>query len=143
MDQIEFEVKNVRMERLHFAFKQVAPPKGHIRISPEIQIRYFLDGRSSNVLLQLKIEGEQIHFVVEASYLGVFEFDRDLSGIARDRLDRVIKVNCAAILFPFVREIVAETTRRAGLSPLVLDSFNFVKAYEKGKMEKKAQKEGF
>ncbi|MBW1706391.1 MAG: protein-export chaperone SecB, partial [Deltaproteobacteria bacterium] len=41
-------------------------------------------------------------------------------------VEPIAKINCPAILFPFLRECVADITRRAGFNPLILPPINFV-----------------
>jgi len=50
---------------------------------------------------------------------------------------RIVHINCASIIFPFIRESVADLTRRSGLTPLILDPVNFVALYESSKEKEK------
>lgn len=60
-------------------------------------------------------------------YGGIFLFEGELCD--PDVIRRIAEINCASILFPFTREVVAETTRRAGLGPMMLQPVNFVELY--------------
>jgi len=54
---------------------------------------------------------------------GIFKFKKTPSEAV---LKKVSKINCPAIIFPYVRETIADITRRAGFPPLHLNPVNFV-----------------
>lgn len=80
------------------------------------------EARVAMVTLGVKSATETGEFAFEVLYGGTFELAED---DLRDG-DRLMRVNMPAILFPFVREHVAELTRRANLEPLLLAPVNFV-----------------
>jgi preprotein translocase subunit SecB len=43
---------------------------------------------------------------------------------------RLARINCAAMIFPFLREAIADVTRRAGMSPLLLPPVNFLELFK-------------
>ncbi|WP_353685157.1 protein-export chaperone SecB [Thermodesulfovibrio sp. 3907-1M] len=51
----------------------------------------------------------------------------------KDELERIVHINCSSIIFPFIRESIADLTIKAGLPPLILDPVNFVAMYESSK----------
>ncbi|HVE48721.1 MAG TPA: protein-export chaperone SecB [Casimicrobiaceae bacterium] len=69
--------------------------------------------------------GDRTLFLVEASQAGIFS----IRGVAPDRLQPVIAVHCPAILFPYVRETIADATMRAGYPPVHLAPINFEALY--------------
>jgi len=60
-------------------------------------------------------------------YGGVFLFVDEAP--APNDIVRIAEINCATILFPFVREAIAEITRRAGIGQMLLQPMNFVELY--------------
>lgn len=68
---------------------------------------------------------------------GVFKLSGEINNI-----EKVARINCAAIIFPFIRETIADVTRRAGLRPLLLPPVNFQKLYaeEKSQLDVDAKK---
>lgn len=68
-----------------------------------------------------ELEGKP-YFQVEVSMRGLFE----RSGETSLPSDQFGKVNGPAILFPFVREHLANLTLRANLPPILLPPINFV-----------------
>ncbi len=60
-------------------------------------------------------------FTVEIEFVGVFE----ITNVAADKLQTVLKVECPRLLFPFARRIIADATREGGFPPLILDPIDF------------------
>lgn len=103
---------------------------------PEIAIDNFVDKKNKELLIVLgvrKIEGNVPYYFEVRAGAG-FIFD-ELPG--KKMLDQFAKINCPAIIFPYIRETIADLTRRAGFPPLHLDPINFV---EMGKQVEKAKK---
>jgi len=48
-----------------------------------------------------------------------------IRGISPEKIEQVIMVDCASILFPFVRSAIANIVRECGLPPLLLDDVDF------------------
>jgi preprotein translocase subunit SecB len=49
---------------------------------------------------------------------------------AAEKIGEIAEINCAAIVFPFAREVIADLTRRSGLPPFLLPPINFVEFYK-------------
>lgn len=64
-------------------------------------------------------------FLVELAYGGLFA----LGNTPRERVPFVCMVECAHLLFPFARQVVAETTLGGGFPALFLDPLDFVQVY--------------
>lgn len=69
--------------------------------------------------------GETAIYEIEMVYSGIFE----IRGAPPDTLDIMLNVNCPALLFPFLRRIVADLTREGGFPPLMLDPVDFASLY--------------
>jgi preprotein translocase subunit SecB len=65
--------------------------------------------------------------------IGVFICDSD----AIIPIDQFAKANGPAIMFPFLREHLASITLKAGISPILLPSVNFIRLSEENKAKKK------
>ena len=63
-------------------------------------------------------------FYFDVTVAGFFEFTVPLDEALRKQY---AIINCPAILFPYLRETLADLTRRAGFPPLHLPRTNFVK----------------
>jgi preprotein translocase subunit SecB len=78
-------------------------------------------------------------YVLELNYGGAFR----LQNIPPQALEPFLLVNCPAMLFPFLRRIVADITRDGGYPPLWLDPFDFGALYlrRQQEMAKNAEKQ--
>ena len=73
-------------------------------------------------------------FVIELEYAGIFH----LEGLPEDQIEPVLYIECARLIFPFARQIVAGITRDGGFPPLLLDPVDFVTLYREGKAKQTA-----
>ena len=64
---------------------------------------------------------------------GLFEFEEELE---EGDIARIAGINCAAILFPYIRETVADLTRRGGFPPLHLAPVNFVEVFKANQVDR-------
>lgn len=69
---------------------------------------------------------EEPVFVVETAYAGAFE----IVNVPPEQLEAVLLVECPRLLFPFVRQIVADTTQSGNFPPVWLDPIDFLAIYE-------------
>lgn len=81
--------------------------------------------------------GETVAFVVESAYAGVFE----IRNVPQDQIEIIMLVECPRILFPFLRQIVADATRNGNYPPLMLEPIDFFAVYQRDKMMR-AQPQG-
>jgi preprotein translocase subunit SecB len=65
-------------------------------------------------------------FVMELEYAGVFT----LNGIPQEHVHPVLMIEGPRLLFPFARQIVANTTREGGFMPMMLPPIDFAALYQ-------------
>jgi preprotein translocase subunit SecB len=70
--------------------------------------------------------GEKTLFLVEASQAGIFT----IRGVAPEQLQAVIAIHCPTVLFPYIRETLADAVGRAGFPPVHLAPINFEMLYQ-------------
>lgn len=56
-------------------------------------------------------------------------------------MEPFLLVNCAGLLFPFLRRLLADITREGGFPPLLLDPIDFGALYVRRQQEMKQQNE--
>ncbi len=61
-----------------------------------------------------------------------------IEGVPEPSLEPFLLINCPALMFPFVRRLVADITREGGFPPLLLDPIDFAGLY----MQRKQQAAG-
>jgi preprotein translocase subunit SecB len=70
--------------------------------------------------------GDRTLFLVEAAQAGVFR----ISGVPLSEVQPVLGIHCPNILFPYIRETIADAVSRAGFPPVHLDPINFEVLYQ-------------
>ena len=86
------------------------------------------------VLLSLNCEAktaDEPWFIVELAYAGVFS----LAGVAENYVQPILFIEAPRLLFPFARNIVADTTRESGFPPLFLQPVDFAGLYQQKRAE--------
>ena len=74
---------------------------------------------------------DAVIYDLEVVYGGVFEVEN----LPQDALEPFLLVNCPALLFPFLRRLIADLTREGGFPPLFLDPIDFAGLYLRRKQE--------
>ena len=70
--------------------------------------------------------GDKTLFLVEASQAGIFT----IRGVPAEQMQPVIAINCPTVLFPYIRETLADAVTRAGFPPVHLAPINFEALYQ-------------
>ena len=70
--------------------------------------------------------GQQPLFVAELVYAGVFTFNN----LPPEHLQPMLLIEAPRQLFPFARNIIADTTRDGGFPPLMVQPLDFVALYQ-------------
>jgi preprotein translocase subunit SecB len=111
-----------------------APQSLRARTSPpEIKIAVNVQANpiSENQLeIELRMEArandkDAVLFAIELVYAGIFQFNN----IPNDQLRPVALIECPRLLFPFARQIVAETSRNGGFPQLLIEPVDFMTMY--------------
>lgn len=69
---------------------------------------------------------EKTLFLVEAAQAGIFE----IRGVPMADMQPIMGIHCPNVLFPYVRETIADAISRAGFPPVHLDPINFELLYQ-------------
>jgi preprotein translocase subunit SecB len=73
--------------------------------------------------------GQDVVFVVETTYAGVFE----IVNVPDNQIEPILLIECPRLLFPFARQIVAETTSAGNFPPVMLDPIDFMMIYQRNR----------
>lgn len=103
-----------------------------IEVQLDVQVATFEDALYE-VSLLINIEAnskEGKMFVIELNYAGLFTVDN-----MGEDLERILLVDCPALLFPFARRIIATVSQDGGVPPLMLSPIDFTELYLRRKSE--------
>lgn len=70
--------------------------------------------------------GEKTLFLVEAAQAGIFRIE----GVPLSDIQPILGIHCPNLLFPYVRETIADSVMRAGYPAVHLDPINFESLYQ-------------
>ena len=112
---------------------------------PQINIQVNVNAKQlaeEDFEVDLRLEGDakigtEVLFAFELTYSGIFR----LRNIPQDQMHPAVMIECPRLLFPFAREIVANSVRDGGFPPLMLDPVDFVSLYRQN-MERQAAAQG-
>jgi len=110
---------------------------------PEIKIHVNtivkkLPDNAFEVTLDIKTEGkkkDKVSFIAEVSYAGIFTLNK----VPTEHEKPFLLIEAPRMLFPFARNILAETTRDGGYPPLMLNPIDFAALYRQQVAEKEKQ----
>ncbi|MBN1382689.1 MAG: protein-export chaperone SecB [Deltaproteobacteria bacterium] len=125
----KFGIASIRLVEAHFALNQKFKWEKDKPIELQHSIDIACENREEmlNVIVTVSSDSNDQPFRFTVSWEGKFKFE---VAPAKDMIERIAHVNCASIIFPYVRESIADLTRRANIMPLNMPPINFVALYE-------------
>ncbi|MEQ8195509.1 MAG: protein-export chaperone SecB [Rhodospirillales bacterium] len=111
-----------------FGLMQQNQPDVSVNIDVNVQP---LQDKVFEVAIVIKADcklAEQVAFLLELTYGGVFTIN-----VPNEHLEPTLLIECPRMLFPFARNIVADSTRDAGFPPVLLSPVDFLALYQRQK----------
>ena len=99
--------------------------------SLDVQFQLNVSGVSEDVhevTLKIEVKAQSatgVQFLVDLSYAGLFA----VRNFPQEALGPFLLVEAPRLLFPFARQIIAESIQNTGFAPLLLDPIDFAAAY--------------
>ncbi len=88
------------------------------------------------LMLNAKAEtGKDVLFNIELLYGGVFHVE----GFPQEHMLPILFIECPRLLFPFARQIIADSSRNGGFPPLMLDPIDFGQMFQQKMAEEQAK----
>ena len=113
-----------------------APQSFTLQESPSPQVEVSLRSRGEQIeegvfecVLIITVTaktGDKTLFLVEAAQAGIFRID----GVPLSDIQPILGIHCPYVLFPYIREAIADAIIRAGFPPVHLDPINFEVLYQ-------------
>jgi len=132
-------IREIRLESVIFQvnphFRENGSQEG---LSYRLNVDSHLNEEDNSLLVRLRVntpgrdETPDYPFFFDLQTAGVFDLSAPVDENTRLQL---ASINCPAILYPYLRETLADLTRKAGFPPLHLPVTNFIKlARSEGKL---------
>lgn len=103
-----------------------SPPNIAIQVNVNVERLTETEFEVSLTLEASAGEEANLLFKLELEYGGVFR----LLNIPPEQVHPIVMIECPRLLFPFVRQIVADTTKHGGYPPLYIDPIDFIALYQ-------------
>ncbi|HUE78050.1 MAG TPA: protein-export chaperone SecB [Sphingomicrobium sp.] len=103
------------------------------QVQPQIEVQFNINvGKVADdvheVVLKIEVSArsdEGVHFLIDLSYAGLY----GLRNIPEEALPPFLLIEAPRLLFPFARQIIADSSQNTGFPPLLLDPIDFAAAY--------------
>lgn len=108
--------------------------KANSTIDLNIEKSFDKDDIGVFVTVELKQEYAGKNLVeIKVTTVGMFKKNGD---IEQEAVENFCNINAPAIIFPFIREIIANLSTKGGLQPIIVQPINFVELNKKNKEPK-------
>ncbi len=138
-----FQILDQRVVKLNFGVNDQFVAKEDTKavdLAPVMNMVYEKESEDKIIAtMSIKIAGDDVPFHLEIFLSGFFQLTGEK--MSDEALDKLVHINCAGVLFPFLRQIVADTTLKGGFQQLLLPSVNFVESYKDLIAQRKAMEE--
>lgn len=126
--QINFA--DFRIAHLNFSLNsEFSASEQHAQVHTEFKIRHELQDTRLKVFLAVIFKDsptQKIPFLLNIEGVAAFKLQQPPSTSA---IQSLVKHYCAAAIFPYLREAIADITRRAGFPPLHIPQVDFAQAF--------------
>ena len=117
-------------------FEKLQNSQPAITVNIDVSVQS-LQEKTYEVLIRAKADckaGDTVAFILELTYAGVF-----IINVPDEHLQPILLVECPRLLFPFARNILANTTRDGGFPPLMLGPVDFMAMFQEQLKKQQAQ----
>lgn len=116
-----------RISKLNFSLNGQFNNQGQAKIRTEFKIRHESKDQRLKVFLTILFNDKTAPFSIDLEGAGLFELSRTFT---EDELDSLCNSHCSMVMFPYLREVIADITRRAGFPPLHIPQINFAQVFK-------------
>ncbi len=134
-------IKDLSMEIPHAPaiFKKLQGTNPKVNVEVNVEVEKLEEEKTFNVMLNVAVNGdveEEKAFILELSYAAVVSLN-----IPEEHREPVLMMEIPHMIYPFARQIVANTMSNAGLPPLMLNPIDFMAMYNARKANVQAVKQ--
>ena len=103
------------------------------QVQPSIDVQFNINVEKvaddvHEVVLKVEVTARSengVHFVIDLSYAGLF----GIRNVPEEALPPFLLIEAPRLIFPFVRQVIADAVSNTGFPPLLLDPIDFTSAY--------------
>ena len=103
------------------------------QVQPQLEVQFNIAVEKladdvHEVVLKIEVAARSdhgVHFLIDLSYGGLY----GLRNFPEEALNPFLLIEAPRLLFPFVRQIIAESSQNTGFPPLLLEPIDFTAAY--------------
>ena len=103
------------------------------QVQPQLDVQFNINVEKVSddvheVILKIEVTARSengVHFVIDLSYAGLF----GIRNAPEEALGPFLLIEAPRLIFPFVRQIIADAVSNTGFPPLLLDPIDFTAAY--------------
>ncbi len=135
-EEFQFNFIDFKLLAVHFEVNRDFSSEDNVEVTTQLTLNHDCldEHKILRVFLKVEIYGKDTPFSLTVEGAGLFQFNSNLP--KKDALTKIAHINCASIVFPYVRETIADITRRSGFPPLHIAPVNFVDFFEKNHQKK-------
>ncbi len=127
-DKISMTFEDYKLVKVEFEVKEVVDGFKHPATTDiGVGYHYYEEEKLLHIILGVRGNDDDASYKFEVNIVGIFKFEEP---VPEEAIKKFANINCPAILFPFVRETIADLTRRAGFTPLLLSPVNFARLFQ-------------
>jgi len=139
-----FRIKSQYVKDLSFENPHAPASLTTAETSPAIEVNVGLKAQRLNedhfevvINIAASAKGEiGTLFIAEIDYAGIIQ----LANVPEDKIEQMLFIDCAFLLFPFARRVLADVTRDGGFPPMLLDPLDFVGLYQRNRQAQEEAK---
>lgn len=128
-------IKDISFEN-PYAPKHLMPSDGQPKIELNVDLKaQRFDDEHFEVTIHIAVQAmgkENPLFITELDYAAVVQ----LMDIPEERIETTLFIDCAYLIFPFARRVLADVTRDGGFPPLMIEPIDFTQLYAQNKVVK-------
>lgn len=111
-----------RVTSIDFAVKSDYHGCGRQQVRTEFRLRHERRDNKLQVFLAIAFNDEQAPFSIAVEGVGLFDL---LTTMTDAEVEALYSNHCVMTIFPYLREVIADITRRAGFPPLHIPQVHF------------------
>lgn len=111
-----------RVVKLDFCVNDTLPTAKQATVRTEFKVRHECKANRLKVYLTIFFKDKAAPFSIHLEGVGLFELKRTFTALEIEELSHS---HCSTIMFPYLRETIADISRRAGFPPLHIPQIDF------------------